>query len=70
LTGTTGGSALAALPVDPTNSAAYQYYYKASNSALTYELDGILESTKYSGLMATDGGDKAGCIEVGTMLTL
>jgi len=70
LTGTTGGSPLSALPVDPTNNATYQYYYKASTTAYTFELDGILESGKYVGLMTTDGGDKTGCYEVGNKLDL
>ncbi len=70
LTGTTGGSALGALPTDPTNSSAYQYFYKGDTTNLTYELDGVLESAKYLGLMTSDGGNQNGCYETGTVLTL
>lgn len=70
LTQTSGGSALSALPNDPTNSATYQYIYMGNVTAYTFELDGNLESTKYAGLEGTDGGDTALAYEVGTSLTL
>ena len=66
LTGTTGGAALSVLPLDPTNTATYQYSYKGYTTDLTFELDTTLESTKYSGMKDTDGGSSSVYYEVGT----
>lgn len=55
------GSPIATLPIDPTNSATYQYAYKGDNTNKTFELDARLESQKYRGKMLTDGGDKTTC---------
>lgn len=65
---TSGGSPLAALPTDPTNDATYHYAYKGDNTNKTFELNGALESTKYSGMMlnAKDGGPTDTAYEVGT----
>jgi hypothetical protein len=63
LTGTSGGAPLASLPLDPTNSATYQYAYKGDNTAKTFELNARLESAKYAPQMTTDGGDKNTCGE-------
>ncbi len=61
LTGTTGGSALSALPLDPTNSGSYFYAYEGENVDKTFELDCRLESERYRGMMIADGGDKNTC---------
>jgi prepilin-type N-terminal cleavage/methylation domain-containing protein len=61
LSSTTGGSPLSALPLDPTNSDLYFYAYKSDSTNKTFELDARLESTKYYGLMATDGGNRSTC---------
>jgi prepilin-type N-terminal cleavage/methylation domain-containing protein len=62
LTGATGGSPLAKLPVDPKGTdTTYFYGYMGDNTNKTFELDARLESTKYRGLMATDGGDANAC---------
>ncbi len=61
LTGTTGGSALATLPLDPSNSGAYYYAYAGNASAKTFELDCRLESDRYRTMMSSDGGDKNTC---------
>jgi len=61
LTGTTGGSALSSLPRDPTNSGTYQYAYDGDDTNKTFELNARLESTKYRGLMTSDGGNKDNC---------
>ena len=61
LTGTSGGSSLAALPIDPTNSTTYFYAYDGENTNKTFELNARLESTKYRGQMSTDGGDDSTC---------
>ncbi len=66
LNGTTGGSSLSALPLDPSNSAIYQYAYKGDSTNLTFELDAVLESTKYIPMMSTDGGNSSSYYEVGT----
>ena len=70
LNNTTGGSALGALPMDPTNSTTYQYGYQGEDTNKTFKLVGVLESTKYSGLMSTDGGNTASWYETGTNLGL
>jgi prepilin-type N-terminal cleavage/methylation domain-containing protein len=61
LDNTSGGSPLSVLPLDPTQSATYQYAYIGDNTNKTFQLDGRLESTKYKGLMATDGGADSTC---------
>ena len=66
LTGTTGGSSLSALPLDPSPTATYQYAYKGEDTNKTFELNANLESTKYSGLEATDGGNCPSVYEIGT----
>jgi prepilin-type N-terminal cleavage/methylation domain-containing protein len=66
LANTNGGSPLSALPLDPVNSATLQYAYKGDATNLTFELDGVLESTKYIPMMSTDGGDNNSYYEVGT----
>lgn len=66
LTGTSGGSPLSSLPMDPTGDATYQYTYDGNNTAKTFELNGNLESTKYVGLEGTDGGNCATAYEVGS----
>ncbi len=57
-TGTSGGSPLSVLPLDPSETATYQYAYNGENTNKTFELNARLESTKYKVLMDTDGGDK------------
>jgi prepilin-type N-terminal cleavage/methylation domain-containing protein len=61
LTGTTGGSPLSSLPLDPTQSATYFYAYAGNNTNKTFELNARLESEKYRGKMTTDGGDDNTC---------
>jgi prepilin-type N-terminal cleavage/methylation domain-containing protein len=71
LTLTSGGSSLGALPIDPlNNSTSSQYSFKANTTALTFELDGVLESQKYAPLMANDGGTNSAFYEIGTSLSL
>ncbi|MEK7657631.1 MAG: type II secretion system protein [Patescibacteria group bacterium] len=53
-----GGAPLAILPIDPTNSGDLIYRYACDQSALTFELNACLESTKYRQKMADDGGDR------------
>ena len=62
LTGTQGGSSLAALPRDPSNDADYYYSYMGDNTNKTFELNGRLESTKFRDKMTTDGGNQNTCV--------
>ena len=66
LTGTTGGSPLSALPLDPSQTATYQYAYDGNDTDKTFELNANLESDKYDNLETTDGGNCATAYEVGT----
>jgi prepilin-type N-terminal cleavage/methylation domain-containing protein len=66
LTGAVGGSPLSALPLDPTNAGDYFYSYVGSSTALTFEINAILESTKYHSRMEFDGGTNVEVYEVGT----
>ena len=72
--GMTGGSPLAVLPIDPTNTTAFNYQYSCNNTAKTFELNTTLESTKYTtgagDRVTTDGGDNATAFEVGSSLVL
>lgn len=70
-----GGAPFAALPVDPQNAAVggveYNYQYSCK-AAKTFELNAVLESTKYKttdDLDGKDGGNNAAAYEVGTDLT-
>jgi prepilin-type N-terminal cleavage/methylation domain-containing protein len=64
LTAVTSGSPLSTLPLDPANGAGQFYAFKKTPS-MTWELDAALESTKYSALESTDGGDNASWYEIG-----
>ncbi|MEK7086740.1 MAG: hypothetical protein AAB935_00585, partial [Patescibacteria group bacterium] len=69
LNGAEGGSPLASLPVDPTDSTTYFYGFCGDSTNKTFELDTKLESTKYTvtqDLDGTDGGNQANMYEVGT----
>lgn len=60
--------AVSALPIDPTNSTADHYTY--CGNATGYEIKTVLESNKYKGQMATDGGDDPNTYQVGTQLSM
>ncbi|MDO8604632.1 MAG: type II secretion system protein [bacterium] len=68
----TSGSPISSLPVDPVNSGAMGYAYKCNNTAKTFEVSAVLESSEYSPRMlnATDGGTDDTRYEVGTNLAL
>lgn len=61
-----GGSPLPVLPTDPSNDTTYFYGYAANDASSTFEIDGVLESDRHSGKMATDGGDSDSYYEKGT----
>lgn len=77
LTNTSGGSPVAVLPIDPTNTAAgcsgnsgCFYAYSCNDTAKTFELNTNMESLRYaqgggSTKEDTDGGNQAALYEVG-----
>jgi len=70
LTVISSGSPLPRYPVDPINNGTLFYAYKPSSTVGFYEINAVLESTKYSNQAATDGGSSSGVYEVGTDLSL
>ncbi len=65
------GSPLSVLPVDPSNGATYYYAYKGNSTSYDFEINAVLESTKYVGDKdANDGGNSSSIYEVGSDLTL
>lgn len=60
---------IAALPVDPLNTAPSVYTYGAA-AATGYELNAVLESLDNAAKMTTDGGNSDTIYEVGTDLTV
>jgi hypothetical protein len=63
-----GGSPFGVLPVDPINDAVNNYQYSCNDALKTFELNTVLQSTKYAttdDLDAKDGGNNAGHYEVG-----
>jgi len=64
------GSPLSALPTDPVNNAAYYYSGAFIGANLNYELDSVLESSKYTGKMSIDGGSTSSRYEVGNNLSM
>lgn len=69
------GAPIGNLPKDPINNATYYYAYYGSSTALTFELNADMESSKYasaggSDVETNDGGDVTTTYEVGTALTI
>lgn len=63
-------SPLSALPVDPVNNASYHYAAAFDATNKYYELNSILESSKYTAKMANDGGSSTTVYEIGNKLGL
>jgi len=68
---TSGGSPLAALPVDPVNSSILFYSYACDNTNKVFELDADMESVAYGfggpkSVEDKDGGTSTTIYEVGT----
>ncbi|KKQ23022.1 MAG: hypothetical protein US36_C0006G0022 [Candidatus Wolfebacteria bacterium GW2011_GWC1_37_10] len=61
-----GGSPLSVLPIDPSNNANYLYGFKNDVISNTWELDTVLESSKYNPMMGSDGGNQNGFFEIGS----
>jgi len=64
------GSALSALPIDPTNNTTYYYLFAASTSKIQFELNAKLEAVSNVSLMANDGGSTSTWYEIGSDLTI
>ena len=64
------GAPMAALPLDPTNDATYNYRFGVSVANKTYELDAVFESADNTPKHSSDGGNNNGRYEVGTDLTI
>ena len=64
------GSPLPRYPIDPTNSGNYYYAFRPSTTPGFYEINAILESSKYTPQMASDGGSSSTVYEVGNDLSL
>ncbi len=66
LTKTSGGAALSKLPLDPSSGSTYFYAFKCDAINSTWEINGVLESTKYNNMMSNDGGNSTSTYEIGS----
>ncbi|MCX5702789.1 MAG: hypothetical protein NTW64_07505 [Candidatus Omnitrophica bacterium] len=64
----TSGSPIPSLPIDPTNTNGYHYWYLCDSIDYTFELLAHLESTQYASKYLTDGGKLDDMYEVGTKM--
>ncbi len=64
------GAPLAALPLDPSNTATLNYRFGVSVALKTYEIDSAFESTDNTPKESADGGNNNVRYEVGTDLTI
>jgi prepilin-type N-terminal cleavage/methylation domain-containing protein len=74
LSAVTAGAPISAWPIDPTNNTSYFYAYAVTttNGVNVYEINAVLESTKYTATtnyMTSDGGSTSTQYEVGTGIT-
>lgn len=67
------GSPISSLPQDPVNNGTYYYAFKPDATAFTFEVNALIESTKFgstgsSNVVTTDGGNSTSTelYEVGT----
>jgi|SRR3989344_4439833 len=65
------GAPISVLPRDPVNNTTLYYAYLADSGSLTYELNTLMESTKFKAggsgdVVTNDGGNSATLYEVGT----
>ncbi len=58
-------SPLSALPTDPINNASYHYAAAFDATNRYYQVDSVMESSKYATRMANDGGSSSTVYEVG-----
>ncbi|MCL5407420.1 MAG: hypothetical protein M1429_02910 [Patescibacteria group bacterium] len=64
------GAPFDTLPLDPLNSAIYNYRLGVSVSSKTYEIDCVFESPENISRHSTDGGNNPNAYELGTDLTI
>ncbi|AKM82339.1 MAG: Tfp pilus assembly protein, major type IV pilin class A [Berkelbacteria bacterium GW2011_GWE1_39_12] len=69
-TAISSGAPLAALPLDPTNTATYHYTFGVSTINKTYEIDCAFEHSDNTPKHSADGGNNSDAYEVGTDLTI
>lgn len=69
-TSISSGAPIGNLPVDPLNTGTNFYAYGATSTNYGFKFATVLESSKYSGNMTTDGGGFSTYYEVGTALGL
>jgi len=65
LSAISSGSPLPRYPIDPINNSTYYYAFRPSSTSGFYEINAILESSKYIPQMASDGGNSSTVYEVG-----
>ncbi len=63
------GAPMAALPIDPVNTVASGYYYTYTPGG-SWELNAVMESTRYYESQYQDGGDNMSTFEIGSDLAL
>ncbi len=64
------GAPLSRLPLDPVNNATNYYTFATNAASTTFEIDAIMESTRYANtggddVESTDGGNQDNAYEVG-----
>ncbi|MCX7589437.1 MAG: type II secretion system GspH family protein [Patescibacteria group bacterium] len=64
------GAPIPRYPVDPTNNTTYYYAFRPSTTYGFFEVNAILESSKYLPQAQSDGGNSTSVFEMGTDLTL
>jgi len=63
-----GGSPISSLPIDPSNTPGYHYWYLCDTSDYTFEFLAHLESAQYASKYTTDGGKLNDMYEIGTKM--
>lgn len=66
----TTGTPFTLLPIDPLNSATYNYRLGVAPSNKTYEIDCVFERAENITKHSTDGGNNPNVYELGTDLTI
>lgn len=64
------GLPFSSLPIDPLNSATYNYRFGVSVSSKTYEINTVFESPQNKDKLSNDNGNDTSVYELGTDLTI